>query len=722
MPETRPLAAKNRSGCCFLAGWFLLFCCALPQPVWGFSLGSMEVISSFGEKFNAEIGLKANPDKPLSVRIGSQEDYEKAGLSRPSVVDELVLPGKIEIRDGRQILRVVSPLPLFHPSFNLVVRAEQGGNVIMENYLISVDFKQSVTLRLKAEREQDLEVPAEPEPEPEALAGTGPMEEEPPSLEPENTEPETESAAVNAEPETETAPAAVNALPPVVVAVHPAPLVVRELAEPATREVEPLPTPHTEPAPPAQPQVVIPLPEKPEAEPAPKPQVVERVARAPAPERQIHEPEDVPAGKPASPEKTAVSPLVVAQETYGPLKRGESLDSIVTDLKLGETRKEKAAVALWMDNRDKFIKGNMHGLAAGVELNLTSFEARLKEVSDRRAHWLVQNHWQEWELIRDRLKLASEIDLDPLVAELLAAPPKKDVQSAIVSRLEEWRSSWEKGDLGQHLALFSKQPPVPGKTRGYAYWERFKGMMFKRHKQVRLRVGAPVVVLQGDQAFVGFDQWFDSDKMQSFGRKTLEWVREQGGWKITSEHFAVKKFFNKLRASGSESGAVTEADFSKPDSLTYPIVVHASTKLNLGEAVEVLNELRARGWHAYIAPLYVTPVKKIYRVLVGRQSDWNGAEEMTRQIRRMKASRFAAPKRFPFALMAGEFLQEGEAEALAEALRQKGVSAYLHSAGGGNFPNPVTQVLVGAFLEKENAERYAGELAKAGIGASLVSP
>ncbi len=506
---------------------------------------------------------------------------------------------------------------------------------------------------------------------------------------------------------------------PIVVAVHPAPLVVRELAEPLTREVEPLPTPAVPPEP-TRPQVVIPAPQKPAPAPVEQ-ESAEEVARAPVPDKP-DEPEEAPA-KPEQPESTRpAAPILVAQETYGPLKRGESLDSIVSDLKLGEPIKQKAAVALWMDNKDKFIKGNIHGLAAGVELNLTSLDARLKEVSEQRARWLIQNHWQEWELIRDRLKLASEVDLNPMVAELLAPPPDRDVQKAVVANLEAWRSSWEQGDLPRHLALFSKRPPVAGKTRGFVYWQRFKGMMFQRHQQVRLRIGAPLVVLQGDMAFVGFDQWFDSEKMQSFGRKTLEWVRDGNAWKIVNEHFAVKKFFNKLRAGGSESGPVTEADFSKPASLTYPIVVHASTQLDLTSAVKVLNQLRGQGRHAYLAPLYVTPVKKIYRVLVSRLSDWNSAEELTREIRRLKESRFAAPKRFPFALNAGEFLQEAEAEALAETLRQKGISSYLHSAGGGNFPSPVTQVLIGAFLEKENAERYAAELAQAGVKVSLVAP
>lgn len=720
MPDTR-LHSPRFISVCILAGLLLLSGLILPGAGWAFSLGPMEVISSFGEKFNAEIELKANPDKPLKVRIGSAEDYQKSGLARPSVVDELVLPGKMENRDGKHILRVTSPLPLFHPSFNLVVRAEQGGNVIMENYLISVDFRQSVTLRLKAEREQDIEANKDPEPEPEELVSASPKAEEAPAMETDPgipAEPEIPEASKEAEAQQVEDTVQPKTPGPVVVAVHPAPLVVRELPAPATREVEPLPVPNVEPAAPAQPPVVIPPAAAPEPAPAPEP--VDQVARAPAPEKQDPEPKP-PVEQPAPP-KSAAAPLVVAQETYGPLKRGESLDSIVTDLKLDEAHKQKAAVALWMDNRDKFIKGNIHGLNAGVELNLTSFDARLKEVSDRRARWLIQNHWQEWELIRDRLKLASEIDLDPLVAELLAAPPKKDVQQTIATLVEEWRGSWEKAELDRHLALFSKQPPVAGKTRGFAYWERFKGMMFQRHGQVRIRIGTPVVVIQKEQAFVGFDQWFDSDKMQSFGRKTLEWAREPEGWKITGEHFAVKKFFNKLRATGSESGAVSEADFRRPDSLTYPIVVHASTKLNRADAVKVLNELRGQGWHAYIAPLYVTPVKKIYRVLVGRQSEWNGAEDLTRQIRLLKESRFAAPKRFPYALMAGEFLKEDEAAALAETLRQKGVSTYLHSAGGGNFPNPVTQVLIGAFLEKENAERYAGELGKAGINTSLVSP
>ncbi len=715
-----------RSGIAAVTGLLILLTAA---PVWAFSLGRMEVVSGFGEKFNAEIEIKAHPEKPLKVGIGSADDYFKSGVPRPSVVDELQLPGTIETVDGRQILRVMSALPLFHPSFNLVVRAEQAGDIIMENYLISVDFKQSVSLRLKAEREQDrLEAENEPEEKPEetieelpeiADAGMTPQEDTPAPKEEVAPEPESEPAVVSAGNEEEPAPeipAEVPGVTPVVVAVHPAPLVVRELPEIDTPEVEPLPTPLEEPAPPP---VVVPAPKKPEAKPAVKEEAAKQVARAPSPDK-LDEPAAAPKAKKEEP--PAKAPVVLSRETYGPLKKGESLESIVTDLKLNDAERQKAAVALWMDNQDKFIKGNIHGLASGVELNMTSLNARMQEVSSHRARWTIQNHWQEWELIKDRLKLASEVDLPPMVAELLTAPPDPAQQRELLERIELWRGSWERGDLNTHLALFSQKPPSAGKYRGPAYWKRFKGMMFKRHKQVRLRIGKPLVIRHQDWAFVGFDQWFDSSRMQSYGRKTLEWVKEDGEWKIANEHFAVKKFLNKLRESGSESGPVTEADFSKPESLTYPIVVHAATKLNLPAGIKALNHLRDQGFHAYLAPLYVTPVKKIYRVIVSRLSDWNNAEELTRAVRRLPVSRFAAPKRFPFSLKAGEFLEEGKAAAAVETLRKKGISSYQHSAGGGNFPNPAIQVLVGAFLEKENALRYARELKKAGVAVELVSP
>ncbi len=693
------------------------------SPAGAFSLGPMAVISDFGDKFNAEIELQAHPDKPIKVTIGSPADYLKTGVPRPSVVDELRLPGKIETRDGSQILRVVSPLPLFHPSFNLVIRAEQAGDIIMENYLISVDFRQSVSLRLKAEREQDKKPPPEVKPEemlkeePEdevADAGLTPQEE--PLSVPEEApgeEPEVDSTA-GGEEALETEEEAGES--PIVVAVHPAPLVVRELPEATVPELEPLPTPEAQPSPPA---VVIPAPEKPEPRPAPEKVQPRQVARAPVSDK-LEEPLVPP--KVEKPKEIRRAPVVLSRETYGPLKKGESLESIVSDLKLGEKETQKVAVALWMNNRDKFIKGNIHGLASGVELNLTSLDARMREVSSHRARWMIQNHWQEWELIKDRLKLASEVDLPPMLAELLTAPPDQTLQRAILGQVEAWRNSWQKGDLKAHLALFSEQPSKSGKFRGPAYWKRFKSMMFKRHRQVRLRIGKPMVVLHKNWAFVGFDQWFDSNRMQSYGRKTLEWVKEGDRWKIANEHFAVKKFYNKLKESGSESGAVTEADFSKPESLTFPIVVHASTKLNLSTAVKTLNTLRDQGFHAYLAPLYVTPVKKIYRVLVNRLSDWGNAEALTRAVRKIPAARFAAPKRFPFSLKAGEYLKESEAQAAVEALRKKGISSYQLSAGGGNFPNPVIQVLVGAFLEKANALRYAGELKQAGFTVELVSP
>ncbi|MFQ5450142.1 MAG: transglycosylase SLT domain-containing protein [Nitrospinaceae bacterium] len=65
---------------------------------------------------------------------------------------------------------------------------------------------------------------------------------------------------------------------------------------------------------------------------------------------------------------------------------------------LGYNRKEatRVAVTLWMDNRDSFIKGNMHGIRAGKILKLNYLKNRLAEVDSKTARRIVREQWREW--------------------------------------------------------------------------------------------------------------------------------------------------------------------------------------------------------------------------------------------------------------------------------------------------------------------------------------
>ncbi len=57
---------------------------------------------------------------------------------------------------------------------------------------------------------------------------------------------------------------------------------------------------------------------------------------------------------------------------------------------------KRAAVALWMDNKEQFIDGNMNGILAGRVLSLGNLEKRLAEVDDKTARATLKEQWTEW--------------------------------------------------------------------------------------------------------------------------------------------------------------------------------------------------------------------------------------------------------------------------------------------------------------------------------------
>lgn len=681
-----------------------------------FSLGSMEILSSYGDKFLAEIELKTDPANPIRVSIGSPQDYARLNVTRPGVVDDLIVAEVPKIQGDRRVIRIVSRFPFFYPSFNLILRAEQGEGTILENYEVSADFKQGLTLKLKAERRRD-RVPAAPE-TPVAARVDNP-----------SIIPQVDARAAPPSPEEPAAPGGrfskTDAPPPAVerketvstlepsapaaIPVPPAPLVRREAAAPKAGKGQPVAVPDR-----IQRAGAIRVPAPPPASALHKKTGGSSLDR-PAPVSPLTT-EPVGQRRPFGDPSLSFAHL---PPTLKPLQQGDTLSAAINRMNLPWVNHERVAVALWETNRDKFIQGNIHGLPVGVELDMRSLQARFQQVDAIQAHRLLQNHWQEWKARRGRLRLPDDLGDYPNLANLLTPQERREEKAALEKLIHTWQSSWEQGDLDLHLSLYA-QPVTPVKNgRDFAYWKRFKSRMFSRHQGVSLRLGPITIVRTDAVAFVGFDQWFDSNRMRSFGRKTLEIARVGETWEIRDEHFAVKQFFSKDRDWEPPEEPATVAVAA--GRMKSPFVVHASTRIRREGAIQVLRELRRQGFNAYLAPLYVTPKKKIYRILVDRFSDWDRVDSLAESIRRVQAARFAAPKEFPFALKMGEFSRRQEARALVAGLSEEGLSTYLWESKGEPVPAPrrTFLVLAGGFFEKRNAERYARELEARGLSGQV---
>ncbi len=632
------------------------------------SLGSIDIKAGFGEKFDAEIELFQANTESLRVFVGSAEDYQRLEKPRATLVDDLRVHVSEWVRDKR-IIRVFSDKPLFYPSFNLVVRVETEGGTLLENYLVAVDFRQSVKLGLKGRKTVG-----------ELEKAPAPGANEPVLL---------EKAEIEKEPQ----PTPVQAAP-----------------------VSPVDQPEHEPK-----KETSPNSEEP---PAPKSKpIVETVAVEPeAPEKQIEEPETKPEPKPIpKPEPKPKSPLA-GEPVLELVRRGDSLFKISQRLKIEPGQAARFAVAVWMDNKDKFLGGNVHGVQEGASLNLAALSARMEEIDDSAAREILKSQWKEWKNRSGQLEEAEADGTDGPVVEAALPAGKNPDPEGLFRLLEDWKTSWESGDLERHLSHFTDGTPEREEDwlkERYAYLADYKRKIFQDNKNVKVDIGKPVVEKRRSYWLISFDQNFRSDSSENAGRKTLKLVRRDGDWKILNEWIHLRKSGGAKKDLEEQKESV--ADAAGP--MESPFVVHISDHDDLDSATRAVNQLRRKGYGAYSSLAGGDGEgKRLYQVFVGRFSDWDETERVTKSVRRMDAGKSAAPVRFPYTLETGTFTNDREAIEFVKALRGKGFSSYLHRSFANGAGSMQIKVMAGAYRGKKELEAATLEMQIKGIAYSIAAP
>ena len=175
-----------------------------------------------------------------------------------------------------------------------------------------------------------------------------------------------------------------------------------------------LPPPAPEPTPdPA------PLPQRPAAPPP--------VAAAPAePTPAARSPSIAPVAAPPAPQ-----PAVVARESpseYGPVKRGESLSAIASQLEIRQaTSLEQTMLALLRANPDAFLDDDINRLRRGAVLRVPS-HAEVAAIDADEAGQVVRQQMQQWRRARRAVR---QPDAD--VPQLAAAPARAPAAAAAPS-------------------------------------------------------------------------------------------------------------------------------------------------------------------------------------------------------------------------------------------------------------------------------------------------
>ncbi len=632
--------------------WIMAF------EAYAFSIGELQVQSRFGEKFEASFEIDLDFEGPVEMGLGEIDDYIKLGLERQGIIDSLTLD--LEQPDSvlKRTILIRSNNPLFFPSFNLVVWVTHNGGTLLENFLVTVDFQQSLALnaRGKNKKNSPKELPKD-EPETEVSQEKGRLPVEPELL-------VTDEPVVEQQQEAESRRSKT-----------PEGRTLNEgLENLSKKSVPPVPIKSGMKHRRRLTGVIW-------ANPRPNPDSVVGAIK----------------------KNIKVQDMPTSKGGYI-LQKGEGLFSVARKIKVGNYHPAQIAAAIWMHNIDKFIFGNIHGIQAGVQLDVKNLEEHLSGIDLQAARNILKNQAVEWKLTKSVSKVKEEVSMIP---EIPLPSERLEDLSDLFGQVRGWQATWENMDIEKHLAYYqtleTENPFMISKN-----------LLLARYPKPHLETSSKFMVLKEGVPMVFFTQIFSSENLKSRGLKELEWTRSPSGWKIRRENFYEWSSHSGEQPLGNEEDRVNAVK-------TLSFVIHVSSHSNKTAALSLTNQLRENGFDAYWAPVRMSADTFIYRVYVGRFSDWNQAHRVVRILRKKSFGGHATAIPYPLTLKVGETNTLQDARVILESLRKSGLSGLLLASYSESIGIHFS-VVVGAFKKAGNATWMLQQLKQSGFSGELVSP
>ena len=263
-----------------------------------------------------------------------------------------------------------------------------------------------------------------------------------------------------------------------------------------------------------------------------------------------------------------------------------------------------------------------------------------------------------------------------------------------------------KGHLAYYQVLETENPLMTSKI-----------LLLARYPKPHLETSSKYMVLKEGMPMVFFTQAFSSKHLKSWGLKELEWTRSSSGWKIRGENFYEWFSHSGVQSLENDAGLRDSVNVDK----TLSFVIHVSSHSNRTAALSLTNQLREYGFDAYWAPVRMSMDTFIYRVYVGRFSDWNQAHRVVRILRKKPFGGHATASPYPLTLKVGEPNSLQDARVILESLRKSGLSGLLLASysepRGTHF-----RVVVGAFKKAGNATWMLQQLKQFGFACELIAP
>ena len=681
----------------------ILWVIAGAPEVFAFSIGEIQVQSKFGEKFNASFEINLDFDGPVEVGLGDVIDYNKLGLDRQDIIDALVADPVPPGGGLRKTVQIRSNSPLFFPSFNLVVWATHNGGTLLENFLVTVDFQQSLALNVRGNKKKSPKLPNN-EPRQEPLVGQ-------------------EKTSQPAEIQ-QFAKEGLEKGSPKELAVVAGPESTSRTPEPKTPNEEPKVAP--EEAEVLSPEAIVPVPAKVQVMHRRRlsgviwayPRSFPDLTTVSPVQADVVRTETAPSATPNTGtstlvEKTGpeiVQSLPLSNEGYV-MKKGEGLFSIARKLKIGNYHLAQIAIAIWMHNIDKFMFGNINGIQEGMQLDLENLEDHVSAIDLATARSILKGQALEWDLAKSATPVKAEVQ-EKNIPEIPLPSERLADHADLFEQVIGWQTTWKNMDIEGHLAYYQDlEIENPSQIR--------KKRFLARHPEPRLETSSKILVLKEGIPLVFFEQEFSSETLKSRGLKELEWTRTHSGWKIRGE-----KFYELPAHSAREPLANPEdlkARVNTEKTIKLSFVIHVSSHAVESLAVSLVNRLRKNGFDAYWVPVRISKAIQIYRVYVGRFSDWDQAQRVVRILRKKPFGGHATAIPYPFALQVGEANSLTEARMLLESLRKSGLSGLLLVSY--NKPARIHfRIVVGAFKKADNATWILQQLKQSGFAGKLISP
>jgi Flp pilus assembly protein TadD/ketosteroid isomerase-like protein len=114
------------------------------------------------------------------------------------------------------------------------------------------------------------------------------------------------------------------------------------------------------------------------------------------------------------------------------------------------------------------------------------------------------------------------------------AKPDTSERDEVMAQVNGWAKAWTAQNVDSYLGYYSQQfEPPKGLSR--KAWADERRARIEGKGRIRVEVGSPEVVVNGNTAKVTFRQTYESDRLTARSRKTLVLIRNGGKWQIKQE-------------------------------------------------------------------------------------------------------------------------------------------------------------------------------------------